>query len=223
MIGAISPSLPATGHWGAAPRGGAGGRRVHRRPRRPALEVRALPPARRAADLAGPRPRQRLPDLRGLRGARSASCCGCCRPRAWLVPREHPAIRAIAGETAARIVWYDTEPCDGWYPQRRDLRRDHPLHPGGPRRRRARADHHPAGRAQHREHRRRLRPTCWSAAWSTRPRWPAAVASFDGIRRRLDRLTTASARAGDRGLRLAPTRRPARPSRPCSCTIRPGR
>jgi UDP-N-acetylmuramate: L-alanyl-gamma-D-glutamyl-meso-diaminopimelate ligase len=54
MVGAISPSLPDTGHWGAAPQVilegdeyivGAGG---------PALEVRALPPARRAADLAGP-------------------------------------------------------------------------------------------------------------------------------------------------------------------------
>ncbi|MDZ4372865.1 MAG: hypothetical protein U1C74_15765, partial [Phenylobacterium sp.] len=32
-----------------------------------------------------------------------------------LVAREHPAIRAIAGEAASRIVWYDTRPCDGWF------------------------------------------------------------------------------------------------------------
>jgi hypothetical protein len=29
--------------------------------------------------------------------------------------RDHPAIRAVAHETSARVVWYDTAPCDGWF------------------------------------------------------------------------------------------------------------
>ena len=37
------------------------------------------------------------------------------KPDGLLVTRKHPAIRAIAGEAASRIVWYDTGRCDGWW------------------------------------------------------------------------------------------------------------
>jgi UDP-N-acetylmuramate: L-alanyl-gamma-D-glutamyl-meso-diaminopimelate ligase len=114
MIGAISPSLPDTGHWGAAPEVVLEGDEYivgptdHRskfvlyHPRDVLLtslihdHVNVFPTfedyVRPFGDL------MRLIPADGL-----------------LVAREHPAIRAIAGEAASRIVWYDTAPCDGWY------------------------------------------------------------------------------------------------------------
>jgi UDP-N-acetylmuramate: L-alanyl-gamma-D-glutamyl-meso-diaminopimelate ligase len=114
MIGAISPSLPDTGHWGTAPEVilegdeyivGPSDRRskfVLYHPRDVLLtslihdHVNVFPTfedyVRPFGDLL------RLLPAEGL-----------------LMAREHPAIRAIAGEAAARIVWYGTEPCDGWH------------------------------------------------------------------------------------------------------------
>jgi len=113
MIGAISPSLPDTGHWGSAPEVvlegdeyivGPTDRRskfVLYHPRDVLLtslihdHVNVFPTF---ADYERPfRELLRLLPAEGL-----------------LVAREHPAIRAIAGEAASRIVWYDTAPCDGW-------------------------------------------------------------------------------------------------------------
>jgi UDP-N-acetylmuramate: L-alanyl-gamma-D-glutamyl-meso-diaminopimelate ligase len=114
MIGAISPSLPDTGHWGSAPEVVLEGdeyvvsqsdRRskfVLYHPRDVLLtsvvhdHVNVFPTF---ADYEKPfRELLRLIPEDGL-----------------LVAREHPAVRAIAGETAAPVVWYDTAPCDGWY------------------------------------------------------------------------------------------------------------
>ncbi|MDB5449414.1 MAG: mpl [Phenylobacterium sp.] len=114
MIGAISPSLPATGHWGSAPEVvlegdeyivGPDDRRskfVLYHPRDVLLtslihdHVNVFPTF---ADYEAPfHELLRLPPADGL-----------------LVAREHPAIRAIVGEAASRVVWYDTTPCDGWY------------------------------------------------------------------------------------------------------------
>lgn len=116
MIGAISPSLPDTGHWGTAPEVilegdeyivGPNDRRskfVLYHPRDVLLtslihdHVNVFPTF---ADYEAPfRELLRLLPGEGL-----------------LTAREHPAVRAIAGEAASRIVWYGAEPCDGWYPQ----------------------------------------------------------------------------------------------------------
>jgi UDP-N-acetylmuramate: L-alanyl-gamma-D-glutamyl-meso-diaminopimelate ligase len=116
MIGAISPSLPATGHWGSEPQVvlegdeyivGAADRRskfVLYHPRDVLLtslvhdHVNVFPTF---ADYEAPfRELLRLLPADGL-----------------LVAREHPAIRAIAGEAAGRIVWYDTDRCEGWWAQ----------------------------------------------------------------------------------------------------------
>ncbi|MBW8813870.1 MAG: hypothetical protein JF588_10640 [Caulobacterales bacterium] len=113
MIGAISPSLPDTGHWGSAPQVvlegdeyivGAADRRskfVLYHPRDVLLtslvhdHVNVFPTF---ADYEAPfRQLLRLLPADGL-----------------LVARAHPAIRAIAGESAARIVWYDTAPGADW-------------------------------------------------------------------------------------------------------------
>jgi UDP-N-acetylmuramate: L-alanyl-gamma-D-glutamyl-meso-diaminopimelate ligase len=116
MIGAISPSLPATGHWGSAPEVvlegdeyivGPADRRskfVLYHPRDVLLtslvhdHVNVFPTF---AQYEAPfRELLRLLPADGL-----------------LVAREHPAIRAAAGEAASRIVWYDTAPSEGWYSQ----------------------------------------------------------------------------------------------------------
>jgi UDP-N-acetylmuramate: L-alanyl-gamma-D-glutamyl-meso-diaminopimelate ligase len=114
MIGAISPSLPDTGHWGSAPNVilegdeyivGPKDRRskfVLYHPRDVLLtslihdHVNVFPTF---DDYVKPfRELMRLIPPDGL-----------------LVARDHPAIREIAGEAASRVVWYDTEPCDGWH------------------------------------------------------------------------------------------------------------
>lgn len=113
MIGAISPSLPATGHWGQAPEvvlegdeyivGPADHRSkfVLYHPRDVLLtslvhdHVNVFPTF---ADYEAPfRELLRLTPADGL-----------------VVAKDHPAIRAIAAETKAKVVWYDTEALDGW-------------------------------------------------------------------------------------------------------------
>ncbi|WP_293680602.1 Mur ligase family protein, partial [uncultured Phenylobacterium sp.] len=114
MIGAISPSLPDTGHWGSAPEVilegdeyivGPADRRskfVLYHPRDVLLtslvhdHVNVFPTF---ADYEAPfRELLRLLPADGL-----------------LVARDSAPIRAIQAEAASRIVWYDTSPCDGWY------------------------------------------------------------------------------------------------------------
>jgi UDP-N-acetylmuramate: L-alanyl-gamma-D-glutamyl-meso-diaminopimelate ligase len=113
MIGAISPSLPATGHWGEAPQVVLEGDEYivgpsdHRskfvlyHPCDVLLtslvhdHVNVFPTFE---DYEAPfRELLRLIPHDGL-----------------LVARDHPAIRKIASETKAKVVWYDTLAPDGW-------------------------------------------------------------------------------------------------------------
>jgi UDP-N-acetylmuramate: L-alanyl-gamma-D-glutamyl-meso-diaminopimelate ligase len=114
MVGAISPSLAATGHWGTEPQMVLEGDEYivgpkdHRskfvlyHPRDVLLtslvhdHVNVFPTF--AAYEAPFRELLRLLPQDGL-----------------LVARAHPAIRAIVGEAACRIVWYDTCRCEGWW------------------------------------------------------------------------------------------------------------
>ena len=191
MIGAISPSLPDTGHWGTAPQVvlegdeyivGPNDRRskfVLYHPRDVLLtslihdHVNVFPTfddyVKPFAELL------RLLPAEGL-----------------LVAREHPAIRAIAGEAAARIVWYDTEPCDGWYPEAvvyGETTRFTLVGPGG---RRVALATTLLG-----EH--NVENIVGVGAYLLERRLvdeaglARAIESFGGIRRRLDRLTKASA------------------------------
>ncbi len=116
MIGAISPSLPATGHWGRADEvvlegdeyivgpTDARSKFLLYHPRDVLLtslihdHVNVFPTFESYVKPFG--------ELMAL-----------LPPDGLLVAREHPAIRAIAGQTASRVVWYDTTACDGWYPQ----------------------------------------------------------------------------------------------------------
>jgi UDP-N-acetylmuramate: L-alanyl-gamma-D-glutamyl-meso-diaminopimelate ligase len=191
MIGAISPSLPDTGHWGAAPEvvlegdeyivSGADRRSkfVIYHPRDVLLtslvhdHVNVFPTF---ADYEKPfRELLRLIPPDGL-----------------LVTRESPPIRLIEAETTARIVWYDTAPCDGWYSEDvtyGETSRFTLVGPGG--RRVALAttllgEHNIeniVGVAAYLLERGLVSETALAAA----------VESFAGIRRRLDRLTRTSA------------------------------
>jgi UDP-N-acetylmuramate: L-alanyl-gamma-D-glutamyl-meso-diaminopimelate ligase len=190
MIGAISPSLPATGHWGGAPEVvlegdeyivGPADRRskfVLYHPRDVLLtslihdHVNVFPTF---ADYEAP-----FKDLLGLIPADGL-----------LVAREHPAIRAIAGGARCRTVWYDTAPCDGWFSEAvsfGETSRFTLVNPAG--RRLALAT------TLLGEH--NIENIVGVAAYLlerglvTEPALTRAVASFAGIRRRLDRLTTRS-------------------------------
>jgi len=119
MIGAISPSLPATGAWGSAPEVVLEG------------DEYIVGPADRRSKFALYHPRDLLltslihdhvnvfptftdyeaPFRELLRGLPRVGLPG----GGLAVMRDHPAIHAVAGETAARVVWYDTAPCNGWF------------------------------------------------------------------------------------------------------------
>lgn len=190
MIGAISPSLPATGHWGQAPdmvlEGdeyivGPNDRRskfVLYHPDHLLLtslihdHVNVFPTF---AEYESPfRELLRLLPAEGV-----------------AVMREHPAIRAVAGETAARIVWYDTEPCEGWFS--RDVNYGETstftlVRPGG---RELRLATGLLG-AHNIENIVGVCAYLLERDLVGEAALAPAVASFQGIRRRLDRLTTAS-------------------------------
>ena len=192
MIGAISPSLSATGHWGTAPQVVLEGDEYIVGPtdRRSKFElyhptdalltslvhdhVNVFPTF---ADYEAPfRRLLRLLPADGL-----------------LVAREDPAIRAVAGEAAgARIVWYDTAPCDGWWSQEvtfGEVSRFTLVSPAG---RRLELSTQLLG-----EH--NIENIVGVSAYLLErgligeAALQGAIAGFGGIRRRLDRLTTRSA------------------------------
>ncbi len=190
MIGAISPSLPATGHWGSAPdmvlEGdeyivGPTDRRskfVLYHPDHLLLtslihdHVNVFPTF---ADYEAP-----FRDLLRLLPAGGVA-----------MMREHPAIRLIAGETKARIVWYDTAPCDGWYSEAVTYGETSGFTLRGPGGRSLALTTSLLG-----EH--NIENIVGVSAYLlerelvSEAALVAAVASFAGIRRRLDRLTTTS-------------------------------
>jgi UDP-N-acetylmuramate: L-alanyl-gamma-D-glutamyl-meso-diaminopimelate ligase len=191
MIGAISPSLPATGHWGSAPEVVLEGdeyivapadRRskfVLYHPRDVLLtslvhdHVNVFPTF---ADYEAPfRELLRLAPADGL-----------------LVAREHPAIRAIAGEAASRIVWYDTARCEGWWAQDvvyDEITRFTLVRPDG-----GKLALSTALLGEHNiENIVGVSAYLLERGLVSEAALQAAVASFGGIRRRLDRLTAHSA------------------------------
>lgn len=113
MIGAISPSLPATGHWGAGPEVVLEG------------DEYIVGPADRRSKFVLYHPRDVLltslvhdhvnvfPSFEDYQ-APFRELLRLIPRDGLLVARDHPAIRAIAKETKARVVWYDTLAMDGW-------------------------------------------------------------------------------------------------------------
>ena len=191
MIGAISPSLAATGHWGTAREMvlegdeyivGPADRRskfVLYHPHDVLLtslvhdHVNVFPTF---ADYEAPfRELLRLLPADGL-----------------LVAREHPAIRAVAGEAAGRIVWYGAARCDGWWAQDvtyGEVSRFTLVRPDG-----GKLALSTVLLGEHNiENIVGVSAYLLARGLVSEAALQAAVASFGGIRRRLDRLTTCSA------------------------------
>jgi UDP-N-acetylmuramate: L-alanyl-gamma-D-glutamyl-meso-diaminopimelate ligase len=190
MVGAISPSLPDTGHWGEASQMILEGDEYvvsqtdHRskfvlyHPQDVLLtslvhdHVNVFPTF---ADYEAP-----FRELLALLPADGL-----------LVARESAPIRAIAGAAGCRTVWYDTARCDGWWADEivyGDTTRFVLVRPDGGRL--------PLATTLLGEH--NIENIVGVAAYLlerglvSEPGLAPAVASFAGIRRRLDRLTTAS-------------------------------
>jgi UDP-N-acetylmuramate: L-alanyl-gamma-D-glutamyl-meso-diaminopimelate ligase len=191
MIGAISPSLPDTGHWGAAAQVvlegdeyivGPNDRRskfVLYHPRDVLLtslvhdHVNVFPTF---AEYEAPfRDLLRLIPADGL-----------------LMARASDPIRAIAGEAACRIVWYDTEPCDGWHAEGVEFGDVSRFILVGPDGRRVALTTTLLG-AHNIENIVGVCGYLLERGLVGEAALTRAVASFTGIRRRLDRLTTRSA------------------------------
>ena len=191
MVGAISPSLPDTGHWGRA--------------REVVLEgdEYIVSPTDRRSKFLLYHPRDVLltslvhdhvnafPTFADYE-APFRELLGLLPADGLLVVREHAATRSIAGEAASRIVWYDTERCEGWWAQDvayGDVTRFTLVRPDGGKLALSTTllgEHNIeniVGVCAYLLERGLVGETALQAA----------VASFAGIRRRLDRLTTRSA------------------------------
>ena len=190
MIGAISPSLPATGPWGTAPQMVLEGDEY----------IVSLTDRRSKIDLYHPRDllltslihdhvnvfptfaEYEAPFLRMLRSLPEDGLA---------VMRHHPAIQAVAHETGARVVWYDTEPCDGWHARDvvfGEVSRFTLVGPGG---RELPLTTQLLG-AHNIENIVGVSAYLLERGLVGEAALAEAMASFGGIRRRLDRLTTTS-------------------------------
>jgi len=191
MIGAISSSLPDTGHWGSAAEAvlegdeyivGPSDRRskfVLYHPRDVLLtslvhdHVNVFPTF---DDYEAPfRELLRLIPADGL-----------------LMARASDPIRAITGEAACRTVWYDTDPCDGWYAEGVEFGDASRFILVGPDGRRLALTTTLLG-AHNIENIVGVCGYLLERALASEVHLARAVAGFAGIRRRLDRLTTRSA------------------------------
>ena len=191
MIGAISPSLAATGHWGTAPEVVLEGD-----------EYIVAPEDRRSKFLLY-HPRDVLltslihdhvnvfPTFADY-GAPFRQLLRLLPPEGLLVAREHPAIRAVVGEAACRTVWYDTAPCEGWWAADVSYGETSRFLLKGPGGRRIPLSTGLLG-AHNIENIVGVSAYLLERGLVSEAALPAAVAGFGGIRRRLDRLTRTSA------------------------------
>ncbi len=190
MVGAISPSLPDTGHWGAAPEVILEG------------DEYIVGPADRRSKFALYHPRDVLltslvhdhvnvfPTFADYE-APFRDLLRLIPADGLLVARESAPTRAIAAETQARIVWYDTAKCDGWWAEDISYGETSRFSLVGPDGGRVALATGLLG-----EH--NIENIVGVSAYLlerrlvTEAQLQSAVASFAGIRRRLDRLTTRS-------------------------------
>jgi UDP-N-acetylmuramate: L-alanyl-gamma-D-glutamyl-meso-diaminopimelate ligase len=191
MVGAISPSLPDTGHWGRAPEVVLEG------------DEYIVSAADRRSKFVLYHPRDVLltslvhdhvnvfPTFAGYE-APFRELLRLLPADGLLVARESAAIRAIAGEAASRIVWYDTAPCDGWWARDvvyGDITRFTLVRPDG-----GKLALSTSLLGEHNiENIVGVSAYLLERGLVSEAALAAAVASFAGIRRRLDRLTTRSA------------------------------
>ena len=190
MIGAISASLPETGHWGHAPdmvlegdeyvigNGDTRSKFALYHPQHLLLtslihdHVNVFPTF---ADYEAP-----FLDL--LRGLPADGLC---------VLRSHPAIRAVADQARAQVVWYDTEPCEGWFSRDVTYGGTSTFTMVGPKGQTLSVSTRLLG-SHNIENIVGVGAYLLTRGLVTPVAFAEGVASFEGIRRRLDRLTTTS-------------------------------
>jgi UDP-N-acetylmuramate: L-alanyl-gamma-D-glutamyl-meso-diaminopimelate ligase len=190
MVGAISPSLPDTGHWGGAPQVVLEGdeyvvSQTDHRSKFTLYHPRDVLLTSLVHDHVNV-----FPTFQDYQ----APFCELLRllPHdGLLVARESPPIRAIAGQAAGRIVWYDTARCDGWWADQivyGETTRFVLVSPDGGRL--------PLATSLLGEHNIEnivgVSAYVLERGFVSEAGLAAAVASFAGIRRRLDRLTAVS-------------------------------
>lgn len=113
MVGAISPSLPATGGWGSGPMVLEGDEYIvsgsDRRSKFQLYHSNGLLLTSLVHDHVNVFPTFEAYEAPFRELLRKLPAGGLA------VMRDHPATRAIAGETRARVVWYDTRPGPSWH------------------------------------------------------------------------------------------------------------
>jgi UDP-N-acetylmuramate: L-alanyl-gamma-D-glutamyl-meso-diaminopimelate ligase len=190
MVGAISPSLPDTGHWGAAEQVVLEG------------DEYIVAPADRRSKFLLYHPRDVLltslvhdhfnvfPTFADYE-APFRDLLRLLAANGLLVARESPAIRRIAGAAVSRIVWYSTAACDGWWADGidyGDITGFSLVRPDG-----GRIELATSLLGEHNiENIVGVSAYLLERGLVSEEALASAVASFAGIRRRLDRLTTRS-------------------------------
>lgn len=189
MVGAISPSLPATGAWGSGPVVLEGDEYVvaatDSRSKFELYHPDAVLLTSLVHDHVNVFPTFAEYEAPFRKLLRRVPADGL------VVMREHPATRAVADETRARVVWYDTAPCEGWYSREVEFgetTRFELVSPGG---RTLRLATQLLG-AHNVENIVGVAAFLLERGLVSEAALAKGVASFAGIRRRLDRLTSAS-------------------------------
>lgn len=190
LVGAIAPDLPDTGHWGVS------------------LEVvlegdeYIVGPADRRSKFVLYHPRDLLltslthdhvnvfPTFADYE-APFRALLRLLPAEGLAVLRDRPQTRAVAGETVARTVWYDTEPCDGWWSEDAVFGETSAFTLRGPGDRRVRLATRLLG-AHNIENIVGVSAYLLERGLVDETQLARGVASFSGIRRRLDRLAPAS-------------------------------
>lgn len=189
MVGAISPSLPETGHWGCGPVVLEGDEYIvsgaDRRSKFALYHPDHLLLTSLIHDHVNVFPTFADYEAPFRELLRTIPAEGVA------VLRDHPAIRAVARETAARIVWYGAEPCDGWFSQDVAFGETTTFTLVGPGGRRLALRTSLLG-AHNVENVVGVAAYLLERSLVEEGALAAALESFGGIRRRLDRLTTVS-------------------------------
>jgi UDP-N-acetylmuramate: L-alanyl-gamma-D-glutamyl-meso-diaminopimelate ligase len=189
MVGAISPALPQTGRWGSGPvvlEGDeyvvSGADRRSKFDLYPAGHLLLTSLVHDHVNVFPTFAEYEAPFRRLLRAIPETGVA---------VLRDHPAIRAVAHETAARVVWYGASPCEGWFAREvafGETTRFVLVGPGG----RELALRTSLLGAHNVENIVGVAAFLLERELVEPERLARAVESFSGIRRRLDRLTGAS-------------------------------
>jgi UDP-N-acetylmuramate: L-alanyl-gamma-D-glutamyl-meso-diaminopimelate ligase len=190
MIGAISPALPATGHWGRAPEVVLEGDEYIVSGEDQRSKFRLYHPDHVLLTSVVHDHVNVFPTFESYQAPFRALLDDL--PAGGLaVLREHPAVREAAKGLKGRAVWYDTQPCDGWWCEDvvyGDVSRFTLVSPGG---RRLNLATSLLG-AHNIENLVGVCAFLLERGLIDESALARGLLDFQGIRRRLDRLTTAS-------------------------------